>query len=79
MKKKEDMEATQQELARRHSEAEALRDYHSKENRRHLWRTLPRNIALILAAILIIWAAKSCESKERSHDPDRTGLRGMPI
>jgi hypothetical protein len=56
------MEATQKELERRHAEREALERFHRQERRRRFWRTMPRNLAIIAAAIIAIWALKSCES-----------------
>jgi hypothetical protein len=62
MRGREDMEATQKELERRHAEREALERFHRQERRRRFWRTMPRNLAIIAAAIIAIWALKSCES-----------------
>ena len=76
--KTRDFEADSREIERRVQERKARDKELDRAFRRQLIRDLPRNTLLIAAALIAMWAIKSCESKGHAADPDRTGFRGIP-
>ena len=78
MRTAEQIEASNREIDRRIEERKARDKELARAFRRRLIRDLPRNALLLTAAVLAMWAIKSCESKDHAADPDRTGINGMP-